>query len=125
DDESLASFVERRYGREVLERLAQPLAGGIYGADPRKLSLRATLPRFLEAEAAHRSVSLGLRRHVGGRQAAGARYGLFVSFSQGMQTLTDALEARLGARITRGSRVEGLERRGGHWQVAVAGGGVL
>ena len=50
DDESLASFARRRYGDEVFERLVQPLVGGIYTADPEKLSLAATLPRFQEME---------------------------------------------------------------------------
>ncbi len=60
-DESLASFVTRRLGREVLERIAQPLAGGIYTADPNRLSLHATLPRFADMEARHGSVIRGLR----------------------------------------------------------------
>jgi len=47
-DESLASFVTRRFGREVLDRLAQPLIGGIYSGDPQRLSMQATLPQFLE-----------------------------------------------------------------------------
>src|ERR1044072_7126831 len=47
-DESLASFVRRRLGVEALERMAQPMVGGIYTADPETLSLRATLPRFLD-----------------------------------------------------------------------------
>ncbi len=45
-DESLASFVRRRLGREALDRLVQPLVGGIYTADPNELSLKATLPQF-------------------------------------------------------------------------------
>ena len=48
DDESLASFVRRRFGNEALERIAQPMIGGVYTADPEKLSLRATMPQFLE-----------------------------------------------------------------------------
>src|SRR5205814_36023 len=44
-DESLGSFVERRLGREALERLAEPLIAGIYGARAHDLSLAATLPR--------------------------------------------------------------------------------
>lgn len=55
-DESLASFVRRRFGREALERMAQPMVGGIYTADPELLSLRATMPRFLDMEREHRSV---------------------------------------------------------------------
>ncbi|HAH48213.1 MAG TPA: protoporphyrinogen oxidase, partial [Planctomycetaceae bacterium] len=45
DDESLAQFVTRRFGREALTRLIQPLVAGIYTSEPEKLSLRATLPR--------------------------------------------------------------------------------
>ena len=58
-DESLASFAKRRMGREVFERLVQPLVGGIYTADPNDLSVRATLPQFLEDEQDHRSLILG------------------------------------------------------------------
>jgi oxygen-dependent protoporphyrinogen oxidase len=43
-DESLADFVRRRFGRETLDRLVQPLVGGIYTSDPEKLSLAATMP---------------------------------------------------------------------------------
>jgi oxygen-dependent protoporphyrinogen oxidase len=96
DDESLGSFVVRRFGREVLDVLAQPLVGGIYGAHPDSLSLRATMPRFLDEEKLSRSLILGLRRRAranehGGRAASGARYGLFASFDHGMQVLIDAL----------------------------------
>src|SRR5262249_57396717 len=59
-DESLGSFVRRRLGREALERVAQPLVGGIYTADPDRLSLGATMPRFLALEREHRSLILGL-----------------------------------------------------------------
>src|SRR5918994_2485524 len=49
-DESLGAFVRRRLGSEALERVAQPLLGGIYAADPDKLSLTSTMPRFKEME---------------------------------------------------------------------------
>src|SRR5688500_8950674 len=61
-DESLASFVRRRLGVEALERMAQPMVGGIYTADPETLSLRATLPRFLDMEQEHRSLILAMLR---------------------------------------------------------------
>jgi oxygen-dependent protoporphyrinogen oxidase len=70
DDESLESFVVRRLGRELFDRMAQPLAGGIYGADPKKLSLRATMPRFLDLERKYGSVIRGLR--TGAQKAASA-----------------------------------------------------
>jgi oxygen-dependent protoporphyrinogen oxidase len=124
-DESIGAFVERRLGREALERMAQPMVGGIYGADPYALSLQATLPRFREMERRHGSLIRAMwaaRRRSGvqvfrssGVQAdragtrtpehpntrtpeqgvSGARYGLFVSLDGGMQVLVDALTQRL------------------------------
>ena len=105
DDESLADFVRRRFGREALERMAQPMVGGIYTADPERLSLRATMPRFLDMERAHGSVIRALvnaRRRAGGtanaRGTSGARYSLFLTFAEGMQTLSDALARHLRTR---------------------------
>src|SRR5262249_41978608 len=61
--ESLAAFARRRLGRETLDRLVQPLVGGIYTADPNDLSLKATLPQFVAHERDHRSLILaGLRQ---------------------------------------------------------------
>jgi protoporphyrinogen/coproporphyrinogen III oxidase len=113
-DESLASFVRRRFGQETLERLAQPLLAGIYNADPERLSLRATMPRFLELERQSRSVILGLlqvrrRAPAAARTGvSGARYSLFVTLRSGLQTLTDRLASglppgslRLGAKLAR------------------------
>ena len=100
-DESLAEFVRRRLGREALERMAQPMVGGIYTADPERLSLRATMPRFLEMEREHRSLLRAMwhaRRGQSKTEASGtsgARYSLFLSFDEGMQMLTDELVTRL------------------------------
>lgn len=115
-DESLGSFVRRRLGPEMLERLAQPMAGGIYGTAPDVLSLRATMPRFLELERKHRSVALGLMRRSKkappAQAASGARYGLFISFDQGLEVLTRTLAESLGESLKLGVRVERLESRG-------------
>ena len=92
-DESLASFVRRRLGVEALERMAQPMVGGIYTADPETLSLRATLPRFLEMEREHRSLILALLRQGRAQKSgtSGARYSLFLSFDGGVQVLVEPL----------------------------------
>jgi oxygen-dependent protoporphyrinogen oxidase len=103
-DESLGSFVRRRLGREALERVAQPLVGGIYTADPDRLSLGATMPRFLALEREHRSLILGLRRTARTGEAAGvsgARWSLFVTLAGGMEELVAALAARLPAGTVR------------------------
>ena len=114
-DESLARFVKRRFGAELLERLAQPLAGGIYGADPDHLSLEATMPRFVEAERTHRSVIVGLRkaqRTAGGAAVDGVRYGLFISFARGCGQLVERAAERLESRVTLGQAVQQVSRRG-------------
>jgi len=125
-DESLASFAQRRLGREVLERLVQPLVGGIYTADPAELSLSATLPQFPAMERDHRSLILGARREARARGdkaatgASGARYGLFASLDEGMDVLPRALAAALPAGV---ARVDAPIRRitrpdpGGPWRV--------
>ena len=104
-DESLASFVRRRLGREVLERVAQPLIGGIYASDPEALSLAATMPRFREMERSHGSVIVGSRRAQKRRaQAAdetGARWSLFVSIDGGMEVLVRRIEEALGPSVAR------------------------
>src|SRR5262249_45335512 len=131
-DESLGAFVRRRLGREALERVVQPLAAGIYTADPDALSLAATMPRFPALEREHRRVILGLRRAASlrdgldgrdGRQGpavAGTRWSLFVTLAGGMGELVEAMAdrfppgcVRLGVAATRVERGD----RSAAWQV--------
>lgn len=119
--ESLAGFARRRIGWEALERLAQPLASGIYGSDAEALGLASTLPRFAEMEARHGGIVRGLaaeRRAKAGQGAvSGARYGMFVAFDRGMQVLIDALAARIGDRLSLGERAVGVRTRAGGYEV--------
>ncbi|HEY7217279.1 MAG TPA: protoporphyrinogen oxidase [Candidatus Binatia bacterium] len=99
-DESLGSFVRRRFGSEALDRVAQPLVGGIYASDPERLSLSATMPRFKEMERQRRSIIWAMgseqRRRARNREAgSGARWSLFVTLASGMQELVDSLAWRL------------------------------
>lgn len=130
EDESLASFVRRRLGKEVLERVAQPLIGNIYAADPEALSLAAAMPRFPEMERAHRSVVIGTRRAQTRRARTegetGARWGLFVSIDGGMEVLASRLAERLGPRALRlGETVRDLRRNPAtrRWRVETGRGG--
>ena len=99
-DESLGSFVRRRFGSEALDRVVQPLVGGIYASDPDQLSLGATIPRFKEMERQRRSIIWAMwseqRRRARNREAgSGARWSLFVTLANGMQELVDSLAERL------------------------------
>lgn len=117
-DESLQSFVVRRMGQEVFDRLVQPLIGGIYTADPARLSLRATMPQFLEMERKYGSVTRGMlaqraKAESGKPKAAesGARYSQFLAPRLGMQQLIDAIAAKLPAGCVRlNCAVERIER---------------
>ena len=135
-DESLESFVVRRMGREAFDRLVQPLIGGIYTADPSKLSMQATMPQFVEMERKFGSLIRGMRAggssgletrgslQEGKNAGSGARYGLFLAPRDGMQTLIDALVARLPAECVRLNapveRIE-LKRDDDIWNVKVRG----
>ena len=116
-DESLAAFVRRRFGAEALDRLVQPLAGGIYVADPETLSMQACFARFVAMERERGSLTRGLRRlrknPAGG--SSGVRWNLFLSFRDGMAMLVHALERSLGESISFGAEVAQIARRGAGW----------
>ena len=95
EDESLKSFVERRFGNELLKKVAQPLIGGIYTGDPAKLSINAVLPEFVSMEKEYGSVIKGISEKYGAsgisKTESVARYSLFVSFRDGLSTLTEGI----------------------------------
>ncbi|PAY18150.1 protoporphyrinogen oxidase [Rhodopirellula sp. SM50] len=100
DDESLKSFVCRRFGTEMFERLVQPLVGGIYTADPNRLSVAATMPRFLDMEQKYGSLIRGMlnqrrSRQQPGEKSGGAQYSQFMTLRGGMSQLIKALEQSL------------------------------
>jgi oxygen-dependent protoporphyrinogen oxidase len=116
DDESVASFVSRRFGREAYDVLVEPLMTGIYGGDGERMSLRATFPQLRALELEHGSVL----RALSAGQPAGERPP-FASLRGGM----GALPARLVERFERTQVVTGvaatrLARTEGGWEV-VAG----
>ncbi|MEK6223594.1 MAG: protoporphyrinogen oxidase, partial [Thermodesulfobacteriales bacterium] len=116
-DESLASFVRRRFGNEALERVAQPMIGGIYTADPEKLSLKATVPQFIEMEEKYGSVIKGmLHNRKENKGESGARYSQFLSFKNGMQTLVEAIEEILPeGSISLNEEVKQISRNAEGW----------
>lgn len=127
DDESLASFARRRFGDEVYERLVQPLVGGIYTADPEKLSMAAALPRFAAMEREHGSLIRAMQQKSADdaehAHTSGARYGMFVAPRDGMDSLIGALAMRLPAgAIYLNHPATGLARLpNGGWRVESSG----
>lgn len=110
-DESVADFVRRRFGQELLDYVFNPLIGGLYTGDPAQLSVAALFPQLKRMEREHGSIVRGvLAAHFGKKGGAfnpGGRR-LF-SFRNGMAALPQALAAELGNRIRLGVRVEALE----------------
>ena len=123
-DESIASFIGRRFGLEAVEYLAEPLMAGIHGGDPTRLSMRSAFPLFLDLEAKHGSVIAGLRKTRRRKQpVSGPAPTPFVALPGGMGELTDALMARLpAAALHTGVGVETVTRSDGAFVVALADG---
>jgi oxygen-dependent protoporphyrinogen oxidase len=119
-EESMAEFFGRRLGREAVARLVDPLLAGIYAGDPDRLSIRSTFPRFVDLEARHRSLALGMlrenrARHSRRRGSGDERRGpIFYSLVRGLGRLVDALGERLSRRVTvhLEAGVRGVTRRG-------------
>jgi oxygen-dependent protoporphyrinogen oxidase len=120
-ESTVADFVERHYGREMVERIADPLLAGIYGGSADELSVQAVLPRFVEMEA--KSGSLG-KAMIAARKRSGdaPRKPLFTSLKNGMQQLAEALVARIPDAARRlNTPIEAVKRESGKW-LAVNGG---
>ncbi len=131
EDESIASFVRRRLGREVLDYAVDPFISGIFAGDPEQLSMAHAFPRVVALEHEHGSLSKGLmaKRKAAklARQQAvtspegaapkSATAARLISFVDGMQTLTDALEASLVGTLRLGCPVRLLHRTETRWEV--------
>lgn len=109
-DETVATFVRRRLGGEVLDYVADPFVAGIYAGDPWALSLRHAMPRLHALEQAHRSL-------VRGALARGRKPPRPFSFPDGLGEVPLALASRLGDRIRTGAPVEAIEPAGSGWVV--------
>ncbi len=120
EDESVASFVDRHYGAEMVTRVADPLLSGVYGGEGGNLSVRAVLPRFAEMERTHGSLGramLAARRKMS-HAANKTLPPLFTSLKNGMQQLVEVLVSKLNrASLLTSTPVQSIEREEGEWRV--------
>lgn len=125
-DESVAALVERHFGQEAVDRLADPLLSGIYGGDAALLSAQTVLPRLVEMEAKYGSLTRGmLAAHKKMRAAATNSKGpkrvappIFTALRGGMQQLVDALTARIDpAGVRTATPVSAIARTGKGWRI--------
>ena len=132
NDETLERFVNRRMGREILERLAEPLVGGVHGSDPAKMSLAATFPNLLDMEQKYGCMIGGFiaqRRMV---EKMRKKYPpdpknpktFFTAFKGGMHQLTDAMAAHADPSKMRSgvAATDVSHAADGTWSVTLADG---
>lgn len=120
-DETVAQFVQRHYGAEMVELLADPLLSGVYGGEAADLSVRAVLPRFADMESKHGSLGRGMvarKKKMSAAEQAPAQP-VFSSLKEGMQQMVNGLIARLDARALKKSAVvQSVIRQDNGWIVS-------
>ncbi len=141
-DDSVAALVERHFGREVVDRLADPLLSGIFGGDAAQLSARTVLPRLMEMEEEYGSLTRGMlsaHRKMRARIKAAAKKNraengptqansrpvarsIFTAMRGGMNQLVDALAARLDpASVRLSTPVSSIEKATDGWKINAGG----
>ncbi len=110
DDESIAAFIRRKFGVELLDRLVAPMVAGIYAGDAERLSLRSAFPSLHSWEEQHGSLIRGMFRSRPSGNSKGRPGGGLASFAEGNETLVARLADRLGDSVRRGVRALALNR---------------
>lgn len=111
ETESVAEFFERRLGREVVEKAADPFISGIFAGNPEQLSIKAAFPRLFELERDFGNLFLGSLRSK--TEKADKNFPRSFSFKNGIQTLTDRLAEVLGESVQTNTEVSSIEKSGG------------
>jgi len=131
-DEAMGSFIERRFGKEVLDYIAEPFLGGVHASEPEDMSLEAHFPMYFDLEEKYGSVIRGtVTAQAARKRAAAARaravaeaktsadsaskkdiWGntVFASYKQGMHELTDAMAQQSAHNIRTGVKVKSIKR---------------
>jgi oxygen-dependent protoporphyrinogen oxidase len=111
-DQSVAQFVREHYGQEAVDYLAEPLLSGIYGGDPRELSVSAVLPRFVELAAKYGSLTRGVLAARAQAPKSAPPAPLFRTLKGGLGQLVEAVESAIRGKVSvRQVRAEVVERK--------------
>ncbi|MGW1074767.1 protoporphyrinogen oxidase [Streptomyces sp. NPDC002537] len=126
DDVAIGAYVAARMGREVVDRLVEPLLGGVYAGDPYRISMRAAVPQLFELARAHRSLIEGVRAAQERAAAAPRQAGpVFMGIEGGIGRLplavADAVRAA-GGEIRTDTPVRGIARGTDGWRIALDSG---
>ncbi|MHC6625681.1 protoporphyrinogen oxidase [Streptomyces globosus] len=127
EDVAVGEYVAARLGREVVDRLVEPLLGGVYAGDAYRISLRAAVPQLYEAARRHGSLGDAVRDLQRRAAAQPAQGPVFSGIEGGIGRLpaavADACRAA-GAEITTGAEVRELRRTAGGWRAVTSAGAV-
>jgi len=112
DDESIAAFVRRKFGADLLDRLVAPMVSGIYAGDPERLSFRGAFPSLHQAEQQYGSVIRGMMksRSSGEKSSGGSRGGGLAALARGNESLVARLAEHLGDSLQGGTRAVSVSR---------------
>jgi oxygen-dependent protoporphyrinogen oxidase len=115
-DRSVAEFVKDHFGQETLDYLAEPLLSGVYGGDPRDLSVNSVLPRFVDMEATKGSLGRAVMSAKRPPSAPGSS--LFKTLASGLGTMIEALATYANVRH---ENVDAIQRRANGFAVRAGG----
>ncbi|MFF7467406.1 protoporphyrinogen oxidase [Streptomyces sp. NPDC008092] len=123
DDVAVGEYVAARLGREVVDRLVEPLLGGVYAGDAYRISMRSAVPQLYQAARTHDSLTEAVRE-IQARAAAAQQTGpVFMGIEGGVGTLplavAESVRAR-GGEILTGTPVTGLRREPRGWRITTA-----
>ncbi len=125
-EESVAAFVERRLGREVLDYAVSPFVSGVYAGRPEQLSMRHAFPRLHTLEAEHGGLIRGMLARARAarksrKKGEPRRSSRLAAFAEGMETLPREIARRWRNRLLLGAPVRSIEPAGEGWRVFVGG----
>lgn len=114
-DESIATFIQRRLGRQLLDYGVNPFVSGIFAGDPKQLSIKHTFPKLWEMEQQHGSIAKGMFKRD---RSNSSNKRALISFEQGNQMLPEAFADSLPNSIRTSSEITSAKKVGNHWQVS-------
>lgn len=115
-DVSVGWLIEERFGKEVVDRLVEPLLGGVYAGHARELSARATVPQVVALLDKDKS----MLRAAAAATAAASDVPVFAGLRGGLGQLPQAVVDHAGVRVRTGATVRHLARRAeGGWNLVV------
>ncbi|GAA5181412.1 protoporphyrinogen oxidase [Rugosimonospora acidiphila] len=125
EDMAVGALVRARFGDEVVDRLVDPLLGGVYAGRADDLSLATTVPALARAARVESTLAAAVRAAMAAgarsaaRGAAGGARPVFGTIDGGLSRLVAAVAEAAGARVRLGLPVRSLSRAGGGWRLVV------